>query len=245
MIYYFSATGNNKYVAERIAEAINDEAKSIQDTNPLLTKSDIIGFVSPTYGWGLPEIMKRFFSSVIVTAPSYVFFVATYGTSPGFIGQQTRKMLEKREVKVDAYFSVKMPDNWTPTYDLSDPEQVAETNRKADKEIASMLVQIKECKCGNFMKDTKPYLTSFIALPEYERMRKTSHFTVDDTCVGCGLCEKKCPDHAIRMKDKRPEWIKEQCIMCLGCLHRCPKFAIQYGDRTRKHGQYRHPNTRV
>lgn len=61
MIYYFSATGNNKYVAERIAEAINDEAKSIQDTNPLLTKSDIIGFVSPTYGWGLPEIMKRFF----------------------------------------------------------------------------------------------------------------------------------------------------------------------------------------
>lgn len=182
---------------------------------------------------------------MIVTAPSYVFFVATYGTSPGFIGQQTRKMLEKREVKVDAYFSVKMPDNWTPTYDLSDPEQVAETNRKADKEIASMLVQIKECKCGNFMKDTKPYLTSFIALPEYERMRKTSHFTVDDTCVGCGLCEKKCPDHAIRMKDKRPEWIKEQCIMCLGCLHRCPKFAIQYGDRTRKHGQYRHPNTRV
>lgn len=245
MIYYFSATGNNKYVAERIAEAINDEAKSIQDTTPLLTKSDIIGFVSPTYGWGLPEIMKRFFSSLTVTAPSYVFFVATYGTSPGFIGHQTRKMLEKRKVKVDAYFSVKMPDNWTPTYDLSDWEQVAETNRKADEEIASMLVQIKERKCGNFMKDTKPYLASFIALPEYEKMRKTSHFRVDDTCVGCGLCEKKCPDHAIRMKDKRPEWIKEQCIMCLGCLHRCPKFAIQYDDRTRKHGQYRHPNTRV
>lgn len=33
--------------------------------------------------------------------------------------------------------------------------------------------------------------------------------------------------------------------MCLGCLHRCPKFAIQYDDRTREHGQYRHPGTRV
>ena len=30
MIYYFSATGNGKYVAERIAGALGDEARSIQ-----------------------------------------------------------------------------------------------------------------------------------------------------------------------------------------------------------------------
>lgn len=28
MIYYFSATGNSKHVAERIAEALNDQAQS-------------------------------------------------------------------------------------------------------------------------------------------------------------------------------------------------------------------------
>ena len=59
------------------------------------------------------------------------------------------------------------------------------------------------------------------------------------------LCARKCPDQAIEMRDGRPVWVKERCIMCLGCLHRCPKFAIQYDDRTREHGQYRHPGTRV
>lgn len=246
MIYYFSATGNNKYVAERIAEAIGDEAKSIQEMDPNLAPSDIIGFVSPTYGWGLPEIFKRFFSSLTLSVkPSFCFFAATYGTSPGFIGQQAKEMLAKRGVTIDAFFSVKMPDNWTPTYDLSDPEKVAETNRKADEEIAVILEQIMRHEHGSFMKDTKLFLASVIALPEYEKMRKTSHFTVDDTCIGCGLCERKCPDHAIRIEGKKPTWIKERCIMCLGCLHRCPKFAIQYDNRTRYHGQYRHPKTRV
>ncbi len=35
MILYFSATGNSKYVAERIAEATGDRALSIE-TNPLV-----------------------------------------------------------------------------------------------------------------------------------------------------------------------------------------------------------------
>ncbi len=245
MIYFFSATGNNKYVAERIAEAIGDEAKSVQGLDPQLAPSDVVGFISPTYGWGLPDIMKRFFSELTVSSPKFVFFVATYGTSPGFIGQQAKKLLAKRGVSIDAFFSVKMPDNWTPTYDLSDPEQVAETNRKADEELTVILEQIKVRRHGDFMKDTKPYLASVVALPEYERMRRTVHFSVDDTCIGCGLCERKCPDHAIQLKDGKPTWIKEQCIMCLGCLHRCPKFAIQYENRTREHGQYRHPGVRI
>ncbi|MBQ6042777.1 MAG: hypothetical protein IJS45_05585 [Clostridia bacterium] len=77
MIYYFSATGNSKYVAERIAGAIGDEEKNIQEADPQLVPSDVIGFVSPTYGWGLPEIVKRFFTSIIFAPTSYVFFAAT------------------------------------------------------------------------------------------------------------------------------------------------------------------------
>jgi Fe-S-cluster-containing hydrogenase component 2 len=84
-----------------------------------------------------------------------------------------------------------------------------------------------------------------ISYSMYGNQSKTSHFVLEDSCVGCGYCAKKCPANAIEMKENKPVWVKKQCIMCLGCLHRCPKFAIQYGKNTKKHGQYLNPNTKV
>ncbi|RXZ53436.1 4Fe-4S dicluster domain-containing protein [Senegalimassilia faecalis] len=73
------------------------------------------------------------------------------------------------------------------------------------------------------------------------RTRRTSNLSVEQTCIGCGLCAKKCPVHAIEMQHKHLVWVKDRCVMCLGCLHRCPTFAIQCGPNTKRHGQYLHP----
>ena len=61
MVLYFSGTGNSRYVARRIAEAlheplfsINDRVKA-NDTAPVPTGRQLI-VVSPTYGWRLPRV---------------------------------------------------------------------------------------------------------------------------------------------------------------------------------------------
>ena len=139
-------------------------------------------------------------------------------------------------------YSVRMPDNWTPVFDLTNAEEVAEINRKADEEIDGIIRKIKMGVEGDHVGDKLGKFMEVVYPGFYKTLSKTSHLHVEDTCIGCGLCAKNCPVNAIEMKDGKPTWTKKNCAMCLGCLHRCPKFAIQYDDKTRDHGQYLHPD---
>ena len=64
MVLYFSGTGNSKYIAKRIAEAIRENTVDLNmkikenDTSPLQTGRDVI-IVTPTYAWRIPKIVDR------------------------------------------------------------------------------------------------------------------------------------------------------------------------------------------
>ena len=249
MILYFSSTGNCKYVAERLAAALHDRCSSVEglDGKITLTDGEVFGIVSPTNWWGLAVLIREFIDKLELAAAgnNYTFLVTTYGTSPGFSASQAEKMLRARNVTLDAAFSVKMPDNWTPLFDVSDKEEIAAQNKKAEEYIEQLIGRVKAKEKGNHQDARKGYWLHYFADAYLHYERQTKFFRVEDQCIGCGLCAKKCPVQAIELKDKKPVWIKKHCALCLGCLHRCPKFAIQYGKNTKKHGQYKNPNTRV
>lgn len=127
MICYFSATGNSKYVAQRISSAIGEDSASIEGLDPsTLSEEKIFGLVTPVYYWALPRIVSRFLEQVKLNDPEYVFLVITYGTTTGACRANAAKILSKNGVKIDAAFDIRMPDTWTPMFDLSDPQFVAE-----------------------------------------------------------------------------------------------------------------------
>ena len=247
MIYYFSGTGNSQHVAKSIATALRDQAVSIADTmkrkqfSHPLEEGESVGIVCATHFWGLPALVEEFLKQVNIPYGHYVYFVATYGTTTGQVGHFAKKVLQKRDIPLDATFSVKMPDTWTPIFNLTNTDKVALQNKKADEELQQVIARIQRKEKGNFMRHRIPLLLSFIYHFTYGSQRKTSHFHVEKSCNGCGLCARNCPMEAIYISDSHPTWTKDRCTMCLQCLHSCPRFAIQYGSHTKKHGQYLHP----
>ena len=94
MILYFSATGNCKYAAARIAAAMGQDTVSIVDCiqrGEYSFSDDSIGIVSPTYFWGLPSIVKEFLEKAAFNT-DYLYFVSTYGTTPGASGMRQDKL---------------------------------------------------------------------------------------------------------------------------------------------------------
>ncbi len=247
MILYFSATGNCKYVAERLAKALGEEPLSMVEcmrTERYDFTGESIGIIAPTYDWGLPSLVKEFLEKATLRADS-LYYIATYGTTPGASGRMAEKAL--RGQRIDAFYAIRMADTWTPIFDLSTPEKVAVFTRATEEEIDRTIQRIAAREHNRKMTPRTPaILTEWFAEPIYNTwVRKTRHLQGVESCMGWGLCERKCPVQAIKMEEKRPVWVKERCVMCLGCLHRCPKFAIQYDGRTQKHGQYTNPHVRL
>ena len=64
MIFYFSATGNSKWAAEKIASLVADKICDITTMGDhpeySLKAGEKVGFVFPVHGWRVPRIVSEF-----------------------------------------------------------------------------------------------------------------------------------------------------------------------------------------
>ena len=160
MILYFSATGNCKYVAERIAAAFDDTAVSIEkaETHISLSVNEMLGFVTPVNWWELPVLTREFMQNITIDDANvpYSYIVTTYGTTPGCTFTDAKKILKGKGIELAAGFSIKMPDNWTPIFNLSDTEEVRQQNEEAEHYIDEVLKHIRKRSKGNI--NTNPVI---------------------------------------------------------------------------------------
>lgn len=240
MIFYFSATGNSRYTAQKLAALTGDKAYNIANLInselPGAGRNDVTGFVFPVYYSGLPEIVSRFAERLDVrkNLSPYIYSVITCDASAD---AADKKLAAKLGVNIDYSFSLVMPDNYVVFYNPCETDRAIEKLTHAGEMIETIASQINEGRIlvrDGILNDVK---TAFM-YPLYNIFRRTGKFYVTDKCVGCGRCEANCPDGAIEIRKDKPVWVKAKCQHCTACINNCPADAIQYGKKTETRGRY-------
>ena len=253
MIFYFSGTGNSKWIAEQLADRLKEQLIFIPETmrNAIfdyeMADKEKIGFVFPVYSWGPPPIVLQFIEQLNLQRydKQYLFFVCSCGDDTGLTQQVFCNAVSRRGWKCDAGFSVIMPNNYVllPGFDVDSKE--IEERKLTDAipklaEIGSMFEEGKEvfqCHEGSF-----PFIKTKIINPFFTKWGISARkFHTTDACIACKRCEKACPMNNIVMVGWKPVWGTD-CTSCLACYHICPQNAVQYGSVTGKKGEYFNPN---
>ena len=254
MIFYFSGTGNTKWVAQQIAEAIDEELLSIPNLvregcyTFTLQKDERVGFCFPTHGWQPPRLVRNFIRRLKMEGRQNAFCWAltTCGDNMGDCMTILNKELRKIGLEAETLFSIVMPESYVclPFMYTDKDEKEAWKIENAKHQTAHIIPIIRDRKRGieELEHGATPRLYSYVLGAYFNKhMISDRKFTVDEAvCIQCGKCAKVCPVDNIG--ELPPKWLHNgRCTCCLACYHYCPVHAINYGRITRSRGQYHFP----
>ena len=244
MIFYYSGTGNSKYAAKRIADALGDTLLSMNarikagDFSPVETGERLV-VVTPTYAWRIPRIVRDWLMKTELRGAERIWFVMTCGSEIGDAGSYNRALCQAKGVGCMGTAQLVMPENYIAMFNAPQADEARAIVAKAEPDIDRVIASIRAEEA--FAPTRRGLYDRFMSGPVnpifYSFCVKADAFTVSDACVGCGRCEKLCPTNTVTLRDGKPVWGKG-CTHCMACICYCPTEAIEYGKKSRGKPRY-------
>jgi ferredoxin len=242
IIFYYTGTGNSLNVAKKVSNEISNCEIFPTGANKgifINKKYDSIGFIYPIHFWGVPKDVKDFISEMTIenNENTYVYAIATYGGLAGNGIKLLEKMLLEKNIKLNYGKALKIFSNYIISFNK--PKKFRKILEKSDKKLMPIIDAIKNKKTNSFGKINK-MLYRFYAKFIDSLQNEDENYSVNNNCIGCGICKEVCPVNNIEIIENKPEF-KHKCEQCLACIHHCPQEAINYKDKTQKKRRYTNP----
>lgn len=137
---------------------------------------------------------------------------------------RTIKMLERKGYRVVYEQNLMMPSNFIEAMPQG---WAAELLRVLPRKAGAIADEVM----AGLERHVKPpladrLLSVLLMIEQIGAKRFGRGLRVTDACTGCGWCARECPMANIRMKDGRPEFLK-QCALCTRCIYGCPTGEIR------------------
>lgn len=248
--FYFSGTGNTKWVVDSLDKLLKNRGHQsiIYSVDEEMCKSnldlllqtiksvDFFGFAYPLYGANMPRIMRCFIEDLFRAAANFeglisrIFFINTFAYINGHGVFEAKKLLNSRLYSIYGYINIKLT-NSAPSKKRKKPlfGKYLPSIKKQNtiKRLKRFIDRIEKNK--KYINGIGPHL--FIgkvirnAIKDNIKNNYTRMHIDMKTCNKCMVCVNNCPTKSIVFKDNAFKYLKT-CEACMRCYHNCAQHSI-------------------
>ena len=237
-IYVFSGTGNTRFAAEKIANALSKygftttiwevRAPFFNVLEP--QQYDLVGFGYPIHAFNTPRFFLRFVKTLppVHRIPAFIF--KTSG-EPFHVNSASSwplvRILRKKGFLPMMDRHLLMPYNIMFRYRDALAKQMALHTTEMAGVIAASAAKGQMSPLHYY-----PWTILWMYLFRLQWFGAWINGPLihakKNRCIGCGKCVAACPAKNIRMENGVPRF-SHHCTMCMGCVLFCPMDAIRPG----------------
>ena len=147
MVLFFTGTGNSRYIAERIAEALGDELLSMNDRikagepSPVASDERLV-IVTPTYAWRIPRIVRDWLAKTSFPNAKQAWFVMTCGSEIGNAAGYNQALCREKQLTYMGTAQIVMPENYIAMFNAPQAEEARQIVAKAEPDIDRVISAI-------------------------------------------------------------------------------------------------------
>lgn len=237
ILFYFSGTGNTKWVADKFKERFNFYGNQLdlinieKDPSYDLSGYDFMIIGTSIYAGCGPKVMDEFIDNIRINDSNMrCILYSTQGAKTCAATSIYGDILKSKGYDVFIKAMIQMPNNYyfsrQKQADNVQNNAVLESASEKIKELTSDFIQ------NNSVNESTGKIGSWLGKFSGKLFKKwlpkiSENLTSTDECTKCGYCFNNCPAGNITFENGRAVF-HSKCIMCLRCIHGCHVNAIRY-----------------